>query len=197
MLAGGPFAAATRFFLEELYGDKDYAQRDAQFARIAPAIERVFPAAVTETAVALARLHLLTEELDHAMGYAWITGGESPGEPARYVRAWRDVGRRAERTAQLRAVVAIGEDMIRLTRAPGLRMMLRMMRGPAGAAGLAALQRFLEAGFDTFAALARARRAPEFLRTISERESTLVAVMFDAPAVACETELARTLGQAP
>jgi hypothetical protein len=43
LLAGGPYAAATRFFLEELYSDKDYAERDAQFARIAGAIERLFP----------------------------------------------------------------------------------------------------------------------------------------------------------
>jgi hypothetical protein len=60
LLAGGPYAAATRFFLEELYSDKDYAQRDAQFARIAGAIERLFPEQVARTAVALAELHALT-----------------------------------------------------------------------------------------------------------------------------------------
>jgi hypothetical protein len=87
--------------------------------------------------------------------------------------------------------------MIRLTRKPGLRTMLRMMRAPATAAGLAALQRFLEAGFDTFAALARSGHAANFLRTIADRESALIGRLFDAPAVACETELARTLGQAP
>jgi hypothetical protein len=75
--------------------------------------------------------------------------------------------------------------------------MLRMMRTPATAAGLAALQRFLEAGFDTFAALARSGRARDFLRTITERESTFIERLFEAPAVACETELDRTLGQAP
>ena len=31
---------ATRFFLDELYGDHDFAQRDAQFGRIAGAIVR-------------------------------------------------------------------------------------------------------------------------------------------------------------
>jgi hypothetical protein len=197
LLAGGRFAAPTRFFLDELYGDKDYAERDAQFVRIAPAIERVFPAAAAQTAVALAQLHALTEELDHAIGRAWLDLVQAPGEPARYIEAWRNVGCRAERSSQVRAVLAIGEDMIRLTRTPGLRMMLRVMRAPAAAAGLAALQRFLEAGFDTFAALARAGHAPAFLRTIADRESALIDQLFDAPAVACETELARTLGQAP
>src|SRR5437899_358395 len=50
-LSGGPYAAATRFFLEELYGDKDFSERDAQFARIAGAIEKLFPSQVAETAV--------------------------------------------------------------------------------------------------------------------------------------------------
>jgi len=70
VLAPGPYAAAARFFLEELYSDKDFSQRDAQFARIAGAIERLFPAQVAETAVSLAQLHAVTEELDHAMAAA-------------------------------------------------------------------------------------------------------------------------------
>ena len=70
LLAGGPYAAAARFFLEELYNDRDYAERDAQFARIAGAMEKLFPRDVAETAAALAELHALTESLDHAMATA-------------------------------------------------------------------------------------------------------------------------------
>ena len=87
--------------------------------------------------------------------------------------------------------------MARFTRTPGLRMMLKMMRGPAVAAGLRSLQRFLEDGFDTFAAMARNGGADDFLGTIEERESRLIAMLFDADLVACETELAQLLGQAP
>ena len=53
-----------------------------------------------------------------------------------------------------------------------------MMRGPAKAAGLAELQRFLEAGFDTFRAM---RGAREFLATIGERERTLAKALFESP----------------
>jgi hypothetical protein len=42
LLAGGPYAAPARFFLEELYSDRDFSARDAQFARIAGAIDRFF-----------------------------------------------------------------------------------------------------------------------------------------------------------
>ena len=197
MLAGGPFAAPARFFLEELYSDKDYAERDAQFSRIAGAIEKFFPANVVETAVGLARLHALTEQLDHAMGEAWLATDGEASDAKRYVAAWRAVGQRADREAQLRVVQSIGEDMVRLTRTRGLRTMLRMMRAPAMAAGLGSLQRFLEAGFDTFTAMARGDGARQFLSTIGQREKALIEILFDGPAVACETQLAASLGQAP
>jgi len=197
MFAGGPYASAARFFLVELYSDRDFAERDAQFARIAGAIEKFFPAIVVQTSVNLAKLHALTEDLDQAMAVEWVTQDARTSDAARYVEAWRAVGRRDDRLSQLKEVMAIGEEMARLTKTPGLRTMLRMMRGPATAAGLSALQRFLETGFDTFAAMSRGGYAPAFLRTIEQRESALIAGLFDSPAVACETELARTLGQAP
>lgn len=196
LLAGGPYAAAARFFLDELYSDKDYAQRDAQFARIAGAIEKFFPAQVAQTAVALANLHALTEDLDQGLAKAWLTEPDSH-PPQRYVQAWRLLGRRADRERQLHVVTDIGEQMARLTRTPGLRLMLKMMRGPAAAAGLGSLQRFLESGFDTFAAMTRRPRgAEEFLETVRSREHALIAALFDDELVACGTALAQTLGQA-
>src|SRR5215212_4086995 len=114
LLSGGPYAAAARFFLEELYSDKDYAERDAQFARIAGAIERLFPAQVSSTAVALAELHALTEELDQAMAVAWVGLGDTGQTDAqRYAAAWRKVGRRVDRENQLRVVLRIGQEMAR------------------------------------------------------------------------------------
>jgi len=196
LLACGPYAAAAGFFLQELYSDRDYAERDAQFARIAGAVEKLFPRDVADTAAALAQLHALTESLDHAIGRALATAGGD--EAAAYVHAWKAVGRRPDRQRQLETVVAIGEEMTRLTRLPGLRLMLRMMRKPASAAGLGALQRFLETGFDTFAEVARQPGGAErFLATIREREGRLMETMFEADPVACGTELRRLLGQAP
>jgi hypothetical protein len=198
LLASRDYAAAARFFLDELYSDKDYAERDAQFARIAGAIERFFPADVAATSVALAQLHALTEDLDQAVARHWLsTQTAQDGEPARYVHAWRAVGRQGDRLSQLATVLEIGREMARLTRTPGLRLMLKMMRGPAAAAGLSSLQRFLEIGFDTFAAMARRPGGAErFLEIIEQRESELIRMLFDAEFVACETELANILGQA-
>ena len=158
---------------------------------------------MAQTAVALAQLHALTEELDQSLAVAWLaSGGQQPEsrlESRHYLRAWRAVGRRGERERQVSAVLDIGNEMIHLTRAPGLRLMLKMMRRPAAAAGLASLQRFLEAGFDTFAELARGGHAREFLKIVGHRESELIAMFFDADADAdaCEMALKHILGQAP
>ena len=62
---------------------------------------------------------------------------------------------------------------------------------------MGALQRFLEAGFDTFAAMGRqGAGAAYFLDTVRQRETTLIERLFSASAVACETEIAQTLGLA-
>ena len=175
---------ATRFFLDELYSPGDFTARDDQFGRIAGTLQTVFPKPVVQTAVSLGVLHAQTEHLDQAMGRVWLTLASTP-DAARYVAAWRAVGERHARHQQLDSVLAIGKDLTRLT------------RKPAQAAGLGALQHFLETGFDTFGALARQRGAVEqFLSTVHEREAQLMQAMFEAPAVACATELATTLGQA-
>lgn len=195
LLASGSHGAAARFFLEELYSDRDYAQRDAQFARIAGAVETLFPRDVAATAASLARLHALTESLDHSM--ARVRPLANDGDAAAYVQAWRTVDRREDRRRQLETVLEIGGEMTRLTRTPGLRLMLKMMRGPASAAGLSALQQFLESGFDTFAGVSKVRGGAEgFLQTIREREEGLMNLLFDAAPADGEAALLRTLGEA-
>jgi len=198
LLRSPAYAPAARFFLQELYGSKDYSQRDEQFARIAGAIERLFPAQVAQTAADLAHLHALTEDLDVQMARIWLAQSGQLGEARRYALAWHQLGRADERGLQLTSVVAMGQDLARLTRTTGLRTMLRMMRGPATAAGMGALQAFLETGFDTFAGMARQRGTVEhFLDTVRRREQALMELLYGDDLVASETELVRTLGQAP
>ena len=179
LIAGGPFQSAALFFLHELYGNVDFSVRDAQFSRVATAIERLLPEAAVATAVALAQLHVLTERLDYAMAKAWTSISGSTTIAEHYVSAWRTVGQRELRLRQLQLVVGLGWDLQRLTRKPGLRQLLRMMRLPAAAAGLAELQRFLEAGFDTFACMATPESsAEEFLNLIQTRETKLIVTLF-------------------
>ena len=187
------YQTAARFFLYELYSDKDYGDRDQQFARIASTIARLFPQAVVNTAGALAEVHALTEKLDDLMARQWLADVKATPastEAARYIRCWRHLADHAARQRQLALVLELGHALNRLTRMPGLRTMLKMMRRPAGAAGLDSLQKFLEAGFDAFAEM---RGADEFLALIGQRETHWIRSLFEDDAALCETHLIHLL----
>ena len=184
LLESRDFGPAARFFLEELYGDADYAQRDQQFARIAGTLSTVFPASVVATAVALSQLHARTEELDHLMATYYVQHALSPSmfDAGTYLAAWRFVARRDDRQRQLVDVLALGQELSVLTRKPGLSLLLKLMRRPAASAGLGSLQQFLERGFYIFADLSRNKgKVQEFLSIVDRRESAWIKGMFDNP----------------
>ncbi len=187
------YKAAAHFFLHELYSDKNYADRDQQFARIATTIARIFPQAVVNTAGALAEVHALTEKLDDLMAQQWLVDEQKTADSVaagRYIRCWSAVADDAARQRQLAVVLDLGQSLNRLTRMPGLRTMLKMMRKPAGVAGLESLQKFLEAGFDAFATM---RGADEFLALIQQRETEWIRSLFEDNAAACEARLIQLL----
>lgn len=190
LLADPRYRNAAGFFLQELYGPHDFTRRDAQFARIVPAMVRLFPREVVDTVRHLAALHALSEELDTAMARRL---GARALDGRVYVELWQATGRPAERRAQIELTHRVGLDLDAYTRNPLLRHSLRMMRGPARLAGLDALQRFLESGFDTFRAM---HGAQAFLATIVHRETELAERLFAADAVAAATAGA-ALGQLP
>lgn len=175
LLSNPRYGGAARFFLEELYGPRDFSERDAQFARVVPALVRIFPQEIVATVHTLAELHALSEWLDTAMGEAH-PGTELTANG--YATAWRQVGRAKEREQQITLTLMLGQALDRLTRKPLLRQSLRLMRGPARAAGLHQLQAVLECGFDTFHAM---RGADDFLNTVATRERALAAALFAAP----------------
>ncbi len=193
LLAHPRYGGAALFFLEDLYGPGDFTSRDDQFARIVPGLVRMFPRDIIGTVQSLGQLHALSEELDTAMAAAWrrmlLAEGSTLGnalvvDGPSYARCWRSVAGPADRERQIALMLSVGEALEGYTRNPLLRTSLRLMRGPAHAAGLGALQGFLERGFDTFREMGGAR---EFLAVIANRERALAAALFggaDAPAVA-------------
>jgi hypothetical protein len=182
-LASPRYGDAARFFLEDLYGPTDFTRRDQQFARIVPGLVRLFPHEIVVTVAALAELHALSEQFDTAMARA-ASGRRI--DAAVYGQAWRAVGQPAARERQIQLMLQVGGALERYTRMPLLRQTLRLMRSPARALGLEALQAFLERGFDTFKAMGGAR---DFLDMIAERERDLAARLFAGEDVAIATAL--------
>ena len=192
MLASPRYGPAARFFLADLYGPQDYSERDVQFARVVPLLVRMLPKELLQTLVALARLHALSEQLDTGMAQALmqrlapVQRGTSGGNKLdldydRYADAWRTASTVSERERQIDLTVQVGRALERYTNKPLLRHSLSIMRAPAQAAGLGALQRFLEVGFDTFKKM---NGAAEFLGAIEVRERAHATALFSGASAA-------------
>jgi hypothetical protein len=171
-LLGAPATApAARFFLDELYGERDLSQRDRDLERIIPTLQKLLPHeplhAVTEAIV----LDALSERLDTAMARAL----GATFTAAHYVAAYRTVTTLAERQRQLDLVDALGDSLCSIVRIPMLAVTLRLMAGPASAAGLGQLHAFLHDGFTTFKGL---REPARFVATIVGRERAILAAIF-------------------
>ncbi len=174
LLKSARYGPAARFFLDELYGPRDYTRRDTQFARVVPALVRLFPSEIVDTVRHLSELHALSETLDTAMALQLDSVDVTP---LAYIRAWQQVGGGTERQTQIAMTLDVARRLDRLTRKLLLRQSLHLMRGPARAAGLGELQAFLEAGFDTFRTM---KGAEEFLVTVRTREEALAAALYAA-----------------
>ena len=176
LLANERFRPAAMFFLEHLYGPSDFSARDAQFARIVPALKRLLPDELKGTVRSLIELHALTEELDQCMAeQLGSMAAATPVDDSSYRLAWQCVGRACDRERQVVLMLAVGQSLDRHTRRPLLGATLRLMRSPAHAAGLGDLQAFLEKGFDAFRAM---NGAEEFLQTIARNERAQIAALF-------------------
>lgn len=166
------FGPAARFFLDDLYGPKDFSRRDDEVERIVPLMTRLLPPPALRTIAMAIGLDALSEELDSAMIAALRTSGRMRQiDDAAYGSAYRACDNRGQREAQIRLICETGKALDGLTRMPLLSALLRAMRGPAHMAGLAELHDFLDRGYAAFKHMGKAEG---FLRTICDRETALM-----------------------
>jgi hypothetical protein len=169
-LAADPrYAAAVAFFQDDLYSGADFSRRDADLARVVPAMVRMLPATVIATVAHAVELDALSHELDRSLA-ARLPGRDPMFSVAQYCDAYRNPDDYPRRAHQRALIGSVGAALDRYVRTPMLGTALKMMRQPARLAGFAALQDFLERGF---AAFRRMGGAEEFLATIDVRETHL------------------------
>jgi hypothetical protein len=174
LLASPRYRDATGFFLDDLYGAKDFSQRDAELARVIPTLTRFLPRGALETIADAVELDVLSERLDLATAVALAADPALRGAPIDdegYARAFRAAGARTDRERQVELVEHIGRALDRLVRQPLIGGLLRAMEGPARIAGLSAMHVFLVSGFRAFRSM---RGADAFLRTVIDREQALM-----------------------
>ncbi|MGE0802990.1 MAG: hypothetical protein AB7G13_26865 [Lautropia sp.] len=168
------YRLAARFFLDELYGTKDFSERDAELARIIPTMTRLLPSSVLVAIADAIELDAISEELDDALAARWQAEAADPAalpSDADYCGLYRAVGRFDARRRQIELVAGIGRDLDRLVGKPLLFRILKSMDRPARLAGLHRMQAFLVDGFTAFRAM---HGADAFIQTIVVRETALM-----------------------
>jgi hypothetical protein len=168
------YRAATAFFLEDLYGAKDFSGRDQAMLRILPVMSRVLPAKAVETAALAIDLEAVSESLDQRLTAALRSG---PIDGDSYADAYRGTSTREEREHQIALIDAVGHRLDALVKKPLVAGTLKMMRKPAQLAGLADLQDFLERGFSAFREM---KGADAFLALLRERETAILNRIFSS-----------------
>ena len=168
-LANPRMRPAAEFFLADLYGDRDFAARDRDAARVLPLMSRLLPDTLLRAATDAIELAVLSHVLDLRMAEA-LARRAKPGAPITvgdYARAYRHGGYRRLRRHQIELVLRVGHALDAAVKKHGVYKLLRAARVPAQLAGLSELQAFLERGFTAFDALGG---ADEFLDAVSGRE---------------------------
>ncbi len=158
---------AVGFFLDEVYGARDFSERDTQFARAIHKLRAMLPLTALEALRDAVELQALTIELDVAVA-ARLAVDATPLDVVAYGAAYRDADRQLDRRRQIELAVSIGRRLEHLTTHPAIELMLRLAATPARLAGYGALQAFIERGYAAFRRLGP--EAGAFLAAISDRE---------------------------
>ena len=176
LLASPKFNIAATFFLSDLYGPKDFSERDTEMEKVLPIMTTMLPVSGLRTLLLAVEVDALSERFDAEMvavlGKRLDQDGLALDD---YAAAYRQVGDRDGRELQIRLIGETGEALDALAHKAFAGAALKLMHGPAQLAGLGELHAFLERGFNAFRSL---RRADEFLETIVQRERELTVSLF-------------------
>ncbi len=160
---------AARFFLDDLYGDRDFSARDRGMAKVLPLMTRLLPVHLLGTLADAIELGALSHAFDLRVAAALeaILPSRDRIDEASYAAAYRQAGHPRLRRYQIALLRRVGGTLEHAVATPGVMKLLRASRLPAKMAGLGELQGFLERGFAAFVALGVDN---DFLEAIGRQE---------------------------
>ena len=167
------FKPAMQFFIDELYGPKDFSQRDADIARVVPKMATLLPEKALSSLASALHLNSLSLEMDLAM--VKQLNGQTVTRDS-YAQAYRDCDNQAQRSLQIDFIEELGDTLAEVVKIKGISALLMVSRGPAKVAGLLSLHEFLEQGYKAFRKLGKVE---EFIDPIVRHERELMLALFE------------------
>jgi hypothetical protein len=179
LLESGRYGDAAAFFLSDLYGAKDFRQRDADVEKVVPMLAAVLPLGALHSLAMAIELDALSEALDADVVKHLREAQPDRSKPLeidepRYAAAYRS-GSRERRARQIELVDETGKVLDQVAHKPMVTTAMNLARAPARLAGMSALHDFLERGLRAFRGM---QRADEFLAIIKRRETALMERLF-------------------
>ena len=176
LLQQPPYRSAVTFFLTELYGGLDFRQRDQDMDRVMPVMKRFLPDKVLSIMSDAFELQAVSLQFDMQMADCMARNDINHLDMARYCEIYRAGSDRPGRERQIILIRKLGYDLDKWVNKRLVNTLVRLLRGPAHAAGFGKLQEFLETGLGSFREL---EDVCYFNETIYQREWTAMQKMFD------------------
>ncbi|MEW9799106.1 FFLEELY motif protein [Alteromonas sp. CYL-A6] len=172
------YQLAMGFFVDELYGPKDFSQRDADLARVIPKLARVLPDKAMNALDDALSLNALSYDLDMKMSQRLRELCREDTviiNRTNYAQAYRDVGEPDKRARQIEIITHLGDQLAEVINIRGIGMLIKLARKPAQLAGLLTLHEFLERGFNAFKAIGDVH---SFIDPVLTRERDIMQMLF-------------------
>ncbi len=167
------YAPVLEFFTNDLYGPRDFSQRDYDAKRVHDFLSKFVPVEMLKLTTDALELTQLSYALDEAMLHVLTTQlqFESNLTAGLYAEAYRRCDNYPARERQINLLATAMRDSADTAHMPLSGVALKLAKGPAHAAGWHELYAFLERGHHAFAQV----KHPElFLEAIEEREYVIM-----------------------
>jgi hypothetical protein len=172
------FKPVMQFFVDELYGPKDFSQRDIELKRAVPKMAKIIPNKGLKSLNTALRLNCLSLELDIAL--VQKLGGDAINRSS-YFDCYRQSSKQSQREEQIQLLEHLSLDLPKVVKIPGISVILMLSRKPAKVAGVGVMHAFLEKGFNSFKKIGNVH---DFIEPIISREREMMHALFTAKGAA-------------
>lgn len=163
---------ATKFFLTEIYSDKDLTKRDADLAKVVPMMCKLFTKELLVVLSDAIELDALTEELDMIM----CQNLKSDFTDEEYKKIYKEKTSYELRKRQIELTNSLGLSLIDVVKYPLIGTLLGKMGFPAKMMGLSDMHNLLNNGFNLFK---NTKNVDEFLSGLIQREYEVLDDIYD------------------